>query len=290
VSPGGIVTPAVAARAFLASVALTLASCSGDSPSAPDTPGTADDFIEAAGARLHCVLDLPNGAGPFPGVVIGQGSGRATTSDGAAYVPFLKGRGYAVLRYDKRGVGQSTGVYRGVSAANSESQVAELASDMSAALDFLAAKPQIDAQRLGLFGTSQAGWIMVAAAQRNPRTRFLVAVTGSVEPVGTNIFYENLRDTPIDEAYARLAGYSGAKGYDPAPVLAVLDVPSLWLFGTDDRLVPTRDCLRILDRLREDGAPVESVVYPGAIHGLVGVDFWPDVDPFLARAGRPDLR
>ena len=60
--------------------------------------------------------------------------------------------------------------------------------------------------------------------------------------------------------------------------------------GTDDRLVPTRDCLRILDRLREDGAPVESVVYPGAIHSLVGVDFWPDVDPFLARAGRPDLR
>ena len=54
--------------------------------------------------------------------------------------------------------------------------------------------------------------------------------------------------------------------------------------------MPTRDCLRILDRLREDGAPVESVVYPGAIHGLVGVDFWPDVDPFLARAGRPDLR
>ncbi len=275
-----------AARALVAGAALALASCGGASPAAPDAPAPSEGFIEAAGARLRCVLDLPHGAGPFPAVVIGQGSGRATTSDGAAYVPELNARGFAVLRYDKRGVGQSTGTYRGVSAANSESQVAELAGDMSAALEYLAARPGIDADRLGLLGTSQAGWIMVAAAARNPRARFAVAVTGSVEPVGVNIAYENLRDLPIEEAYARFAEYEGPTGYDPAPTLARLGIPTLWLFGTDDRLVPTRDCVRILQGLRDAGAPVAWAIYPGAGHSLPGVGFWPDVDAFLARADR----
>jgi dienelactone hydrolase len=275
-----------ALRALLAGAAALLSSACGEAgPAAPDAPQAAD-FIEAPGARLFCVLDRPQGAGPFPAVVIGHGAGRTTTSEGAGYVPFLNARGFAVLRYDKRGAGQSTGTYRGLSSANSEPQVAELAGDMSAALDHLAAMPGIDAARLGFLGTSQAGWIMVAAAARNPRARFLVAVTGSLEPVGTNIFYENLRDRPIDEAYEQLAGFAGPFGYDPAPTLTALDVPTLWLFGAEDRLVPTRDCVRIADRLRADGAPVEHVVYAGAAHSLVGVDFWPEVDSFLARAAR----
>ena len=112
-------------KAALVVVALALAvsGCSGASPTQP-APLPAGEFFESAGARLHFILELPGGAGLFPAVVIGQGSGRATTSDGAAYVPFLLERGFAVLRYDKRGVGQSTGTYRGVSAANSESQIA----------------------------------------------------------------------------------------------------------------------------------------------------------------------
>jgi hypothetical protein len=257
----------------------------GGSPSNPAAPGPTSDFIEVAGARLHCVLELPAGSGPFPAVVIGHGAGRTTTSDGAAYVPFLRERGYAVLRYDKRGVGQSTGTYRGLSAVNSETQVAELAGDMAAAVAFLATRPGIDGHRLGLMGTSQAGWIMVAAAGRSPLVRFAIAVTGSVEPVGVNIRYEDLRDLMIDEAYSRLADSEGPSGYDPAPTLLALNVPTLWLLGGQDRLVPTRECVKILDRLRAGGARTESVVYPEEGHGLLGANYWPDIDAFLARTG-----
>jgi hypothetical protein len=234
---------------------------------------------------LYSVLERPVGSGPFPAVVIGHGSGRATTADGAAYVPFLRARGFAVLRYDKRGVGQSTGTYRGVSAANSEAQIAELAGDMAAAIAFLASRPGIDARRLGLMGTSQAGWVMVAAAERSSLVRFAIAVTGSVEPVGVNIGYEDLREVPIDEAYTQLASFTGRSGYDPATALRALAIPTLWLLGGQDRLVPTRECVKILDRLRAGGAPTSFVVYPEEGHGLPGANYWPDIDAFLARSG-----
>ena len=271
-------------------VALLLCVACGDSPSTPTAPGAPSDpaaFFESGGARLHYALDVPPGAGPFAGVVIGHGSGPVTTQDGAAYVAPLLSRGFAVLRYDKRGVGQSTGTYRGVSAENSEAQIRELAGDLAAGAAFLASRPRIDALRIGLMGTSQAGWVMVAAAAESHDVRFVVAVTGSVLPVGENIFYENLRGLPIDDAYARLQGFQGFPGYDPVPSLASLGAPTLWLLGTEDRLVPTRACEGILGELRREGRPVEWVVYPGAVHGLPGVSFWPDFDSFLRRHALP---
>jgi dienelactone hydrolase len=274
---------AAAAAAFL------LGAACGESPSTPTASGTPADpaaFFESAGARLHYALDRPAGAGPFPGVVISHGAGRVTKEDGAAYVAPLLARGFAVLRYDKRGVGQSTGTYRGVSSDNSEAQIAELGGDLAAGASFLGSRPGIDGHRIGLMGTSQAGWVMVAAAFRS-EVRFAVAVTGSVMPIGANIYYEQLRGLPIDEAYARLSGYDGSPGFDPAPILMTLDVPTLWLLGTEDRLVPTRRCEGILGELRNDGRPVDWVVYPGAVHSLPGVSFWPDVDSFLRRHGLP---
>ena len=258
--------------------------CGSATPAQP-TPLSNAEFFESAGARLHFVLDLPSGTGPFPGIVIGAGSGRTTTSDGAAYVPFLLQRGFAVLRYDKRGVGQSTGTYRGVSAGNSESQIAELGGDMAAALGALAARPGVDAGRLGLMGTSQAGWVMVAAAERTPLARFTIAVTGSVVPIGVNIQYEDLGSLPIDDAYAELARYTGPHGYDPEPTLRSLSIPTLWLLGGQDRLVPTRVCVDVLDNLRSSGSGAELVVYPDEGHGLLGTDYWPAIDAFLRGHG-----
>ncbi len=214
-------------------VLLPMWACGGATPAQPTAVSNAD-FFESAGARLHFVVDLPSGTGPFPGIVIGAGSGRTTTSDGAAYVPFLLQRGFAVLRYDKRGSGQSTGTYRGVSANNSESQIAELAGDMAAALATLAARPGIDAGRLGLMGTSQAGWVMVAAAERTPLARFTIAVTGSVVPIGVNIRYEDLGSLPIDDAYAELAQLHRSPRLRPrarAPVALDTDPMAPWRGG-----------------------------------------------------------
>jgi pimeloyl-ACP methyl ester carboxylesterase len=134
-------------------------------------------------------------------------------------------------------------------------------------------------------GTSQAGWVMVAAAERTPLGRFTIAVTGSVVPIGVNIRYEDLGSLPIDDAYAELAGYTGPRGYDPEPALRSLSIPTLWLLGGQDRLVPTRECVEVLANLQASGSGAEFVVYPDEGHGLLGADYWPAIDAFLRRHG-----
>ena len=78
--------------------------------------------------------------------------------------------GVAVLADDKRGVGQSGGIYPGERATDSTIDV--LARDAQAEVRFLAKLPQIDPQRLGLFGDSQAGWIIPLAAAREHAVRW----------------------------------------------------------------------------------------------------------------------
>ncbi len=201
---------------------------------------------------------MPPGPGPFPAVVFGHGSGQVTKADGALHVPFWLGQGFAVLRFDKRGAGQSTGVYRGVSAANSQTRILELAGDMAKGVAFLSTRTDIDRRRIGLTGVSQAGWVMAAATTISSDIRFVVAFVGSTVPVGVNIAYENLRDQPIGEAYAALAQYGGLHGYDPLPDLRATAAPVLYLLGADDRLVPTRVCLPLVEACAPKG--------PGSAH------------------------
>lgn len=57
--------------------------------------------------------------------------------------------------------------------------------------------------------------------------------------------------------------------YDPVPVVASLDVPSLWIFGGEDSSMPTAWSVAELERLQEAGRPIEIVVYPEAEHGIL---------------------
>ena len=272
------------------SCGLVAGACSGDggvaAPTSPTgmTAGHEEGFLESSGARLHFALDLPAGRGPFPAVVIGHGSGRVTKQEGAAHVPHWLGLGFATLRYDKRGVGQSTGTFQELGSRNSESKVAELASDMLAGVEFLRARSDVDGARIGLMGVSQAGWIMADAAQRSERVRFIVAVVGSAMPVATNVYYENQSALPIDEAYARLAAYDGPPGWDPLPALRETTARGLWLLAEDDRLVPTRVAAPRLATL--GGSLQQSRTYPNIGHELGGSSlFWSDVASWLAAQG-----
>lgn len=256
-------------------------------PTAPTAVATSG-FLPADNAQLHYELSLPVGTGPFPAVVFGHGSGPATKTDGIVHEPFWIARGFAVLRYDKRGAGQSTGTYRGVGVRNSPTQILELADDMAAAVRFLRARADINGALIGLMGVSQAGWVMVAATTRVSGLRFVVAPVGSVLPVGANVAYENQRDAPIDAAYAALEQYSGPAGYDPRPTLAASDVPVLYLLGAEDRLVPTRVGRVVIEALAAANAPVEAVVYAGVGHELgASTRVWPDIASWLQRRGLP---
>ena len=123
-----------------------------------------------------------------------------------------------MLRYDKRGVGTSGGVYDPFDAQTSDSMVALLASDMVAAVTFVATQRKIDPSRIGLIGQSQAGWIMSAAAASSSDVRFVAVRSGGGITVGIQNEYQGLMQDESREpeaAEALLANFSGFHGYDP---------------------------------------------------------------------------
>src|SRR5205823_12083454 len=109
--------------------------------------------IPASGAVLAGTLTLPPGPGPHPAVVYVSGSGPTLREESHWLDSVFVTRGIAVLAYDKRGNGQSTGRYPGSLA--SESTISTLAGDAAAASRFLAAQADIDRTRAGFYGRSQ---------------------------------------------------------------------------------------------------------------------------------------
>jgi dienelactone hydrolase len=270
-------------------LALT-AMCGGALP--PPGPETAQlvttGFIQNGEVRLSYQIDRPQGAGPFPAVVIGHGSGQTTKPACRFLANRMIQRGYATLCYDKRGVGESTGTYVNVGTFDSERVFPDLASDMVAAVRHLRSLAGIDRNKIGLMGNSQAGWIIPEAAQ-HASPAFMIMVVGPTVSVGEEMFYSRLTEgtsTPLDEVYPKLVEFTGPRGYDPRPVLERLNVPGLWLLGGQDRSIPTPRTVRILDALVAAGRPYAYHVYPAAGHDLGTMVYWADVDSWLARVVR----
>lgn len=123
--------------------------------------------IASGGVQLAGTLVLPPGDGPFPAVVMVPGSGPLTRRTARYIADYLAYHGVAALATDKRGTGGSDGEWNGLSHR-------DWAGDAEAQLDFLASRPEIDPQRLGLFASSEGGYVAPLVASRRPDVRFLV--------------------------------------------------------------------------------------------------------------------
>lgn len=129
--------------------------------------------------KLAGTLTLPPGKGPFPVAITISGSGAADRDESHFdHKPFLiiadhlTRHGIAVLRYDDRGIGGSTGDY---SKANS----ADLATDVEAGIEFLNKHPKIDAGKIGLIGHSEGGLIAPMVAAERDDVHFIVLLAGT---------------------------------------------------------------------------------------------------------------
>ena len=284
--------PALRKLVWLVAALAPIAVSCGTSPAPPSTPTaptSAAGFIQTGDVRLAYEIDLPDGAGPFPAVVLGHGSGRVTRHDLRGLATQFRSIGFAVLRFDKRGVGDSTGTYTNVGTQNSEVMFPVLAGDVAAATKFLRTQPRIDPARVGLAGVSQAGWILPLAARELGNAAFMVLLSGPVCSVGLEIYYSDLAEfssaLPLDDVYARLPAFNGPHGFDPIPVLRAIETPTLWVLGADDRSIPVRNTVENLRNLAASGKPYEWRTYPGLGHGL-GPAVWADVGTWTARFRR----
>jgi uncharacterized protein len=131
---------------------------------------------------LAATLTIPQGKGPFPGVVLITGSGPQDRDEGLlGHKPFLvlsdylTRHGIAVLRADDRGTGKSTGDF-------STATTADFATDTEAGIAYLKTRPEIDPHKIGLIGHSEGGIIAPMVAARNSDVAFIVMMAGSGVP------------------------------------------------------------------------------------------------------------
>ncbi|MFD2468839.1 alpha/beta hydrolase [Amycolatopsis silviterrae] len=107
-------------------------------------------------------LTLPDRPGPHPAVVLVHGGGATHEMMLGQYETWFAAAGFAVLAFDFRHLGESGGLPRQLV---SQRRYAE---DVDAALAFARSRPEIDAARIALWGTSFGASHVLAAAARHP--------------------------------------------------------------------------------------------------------------------------
>ncbi|MFL5619647.1 MAG: alpha/beta hydrolase family protein [Gemmatimonadaceae bacterium] len=285
----------------------------------------------SGGARLVGTLILPpdSRARPYPALVLAHGS---EDSDRHSFgpVPYvLAGRGYAVLVFDKRGTGASSGSWRDVG-------LELLADDVAAAVQLLAARRDVAPRRIGIIGFSEGGWVAPLAAARTPLVRFIVTISGGGLTKGDAYVHKARRlaeesgltgrvlDSALDAARSTIAesrdrvrgarspsGFDRRVAYDPTDDWRRFRGPVLVMAGADDVLEPAVQSSAWLERtVREAGnLDVTVKLFPRGHHSLLlgitgtpsefttmrGIGqlvpgYWDVLTSWLQRASRPRTR
>ena len=149
------------------------------------------------GHTLAGTLTIPNadeyGSGPFPTAVLITGSGPQDRDESLlGHKPFLviadylTRHGIAVLRYDDRGTAQSSGTFSGATSA-------DFATDVVAAMEFLKAQDNVDADHIGLIGHSEGGLIAPIVAGLTDDVAFVVLLAGPGVPGDELLVEQTLR-------------------------------------------------------------------------------------------------
>lgn len=192
-------------------------------------------FESAPGVTLAGTLTTPERPGPHPAVVLISGSGPQDRDETVfGHRPFLvladhlTRRGLAVLRFDDRGVGKSSGDF---GTATSE----DFARDVAAAVSFLEAREEIDPARIGLLGHSEGGIIAPMVARDRDDVAFVVLLAGTGVS-GADLLVEQSARL-LEAAGADPASVDEARAFQRQVVDLVLSAPGETEGSARDRLV-----------------------------------------------------
>jgi uncharacterized protein len=161
--------------------------------------------------QTRAQLTIPAvGDGPFPAVLLIHGSGAA---DLDGYVPpelsgtengariflqiaeYLTERGFVVLRYDKRGVGENATILNPDVFGNATVQ--KLQGDAEVALDVLLQQPEVDKENITILGISEGTTIAPRIAAERPDNVKNIVLMGAAAQTLYDIMYANLVNRTI---------------------------------------------------------------------------------------------
>lgn len=163
--------------------------------------------FEYEGNHLSGSIVLPkNSQGSFPVVVFVHGDGAMPYDAYGYYRPLwnrLAKQGIASFSWDKAGVGESQGNWENQS-------MDDRADEVVAAIDMLKKQNDIDPNRIGLIGYSQAGWVLPLVASKSDYPDFMVLVSTAINwmeqgayMMKKRLMREGFSDQQIKEAIAR---------------------------------------------------------------------------------------
>lgn len=272
-------------------------------------------FTSADGTVLAGTLTVPqHGRAPFAAIVLVPGSGAQNRDEQIGPNPVflqlsnaLSNAGYAVLRYDKRGVGASGGR----TTVGSRDQLLD---DVQAAFRFARAQPEIDPERVYLLGHSEGGELVPTIAAGNPDVAGIILLAPPALPLARILMQQALAGVPADQRTAARArelailaaarqGHDSMRAWlrssldvDPIVDIARVRAPVLILQGEADAQVLLADLPRLVNAARAHNRDVTVRTFPGDNHlfetAAPGTARSPDaaLQQYLTVPGRIDAR
>jgi pimeloyl-ACP methyl ester carboxylesterase len=156
-----------------------------------------EEVVEIANGdtRLAGTLMTPSGQGPHPAIILLHGSGPLTRDSFGPYPRFFASLGLAVLIFDKRGTGDSTGTRLDASTGAQAPLPAayypdDLANDALAVFRFLQRRPEIKQNEIGFWGSSEGGMLATQVAARDKKVAFAINSSGFMGPLWETILYQ----------------------------------------------------------------------------------------------------
>lgn len=232
-------------------------------------------------ASLEATLFKPDGDGPFPVVIFNHGKdhgdprGQPRSRPLSLAREFVR-RGYMVIAPNREGFGESDGRYTEDMCAIDAVGLAQ-ARDVAATVHYVQALPYADASRILIVGASQGALPTFAyGAHAAPGVRGLVNFSGGMRQDGCKTWQQAMIDAFSDYGlHTRL--------------------PSLWLYGDNDRYWPIELARQLVAAYRAGGGDatwIDFGRYKDNAHALVGdrdgvAVWWPAIEGFLRRLGLP---
>lgn len=233
-------------------------------------------FKSFDGMEIPCLLYKPKGlkAGEkVPALLwIHGGPGGQTRLDYSAALQFLVNHGYAVLAVNNRG---SSGYGKTFYAADDRKHGQDDLKDCIESKKLLAALPYIDADKIGIYGGSYGGYMVMAALAFAPED-FKVGVN----LFGVTNWLRTLKSIPKwwesnrKALYNELGDPMGPDSialYNKSPLFHAdkISKPFIVLQGSNDPRVLQVESDEIVAAARKNGVPVEYVIFPDEGHGFV---------------------